>query len=131
MKILRSQICDSIWIFPGVRFTGIAPYYHVPKVHQHVGENAANAFEGVTITGVAKKLGVDYASAQIGNNPLMNNLNLTVSDMLGGVVRNLKTVLSKYVNISGYALSALISEFTFYIKWAELIDKLLQLAQEA
>lgn len=109
----------------GVRFTGIAPYYHIPKVHQAVGENAAHAFEGVTATGIAKKLGKDYASAQIGNNPLMNNLDMTISEMLGGVVRNLKTVLNKYVNISGFALSALISEFTFYIRWAELVDKLL------
>lgn len=109
----------------GVRFTGIAPYYHIPKVHQHLGEGVANAFEGVSATGVAKKLGKDYSSAQIGNNPLMNNLDLTISEMLGSVVRNLKTVLNKYVNISGFALSSLISEFTFYIRWAELVDKLL------
>ena len=111
-------------IHDGIRFTGMAPY-HVPKVNREIGEGMANAVEGVTMVGVAKKLGKDYAASQIGGNPLMNNLNLTITDMLQGVVRNLKTVLSKYINVSGYALSALISEFTFYIKWAELVDRLL------
>ncbi len=114
----KSEIQD------GVRFTGMAPY-HVPKVSHELGEGVAHALEGVTSVGVAKKLGVDYAASQVGGNPLMNNLNLTITDMLGSVVRNLKTVLNKYVNISGYALSALISEFTFYLKWAELIDRLI------
>lgn len=108
----------------GVKFTGMAPY-HVPKVSRAFGEGAASAVEGLGAVGINKKLGNDYAASQVGGNPLMNNLNLTISDMLTGVVRNLKTVLNKYVNISGYALSVLISEFTFYIKWAELVDKLL------
>lgn len=68
----------------------------------------------------------DYGAQQIGANPLMNNLNLTITDMLQGVVRNLKTALSKYVNISGFALSAIISEFTFYLRWAELMDKIIE-----
>lgn len=112
-------------IHEGVRFTGMAPY-HVPKVNREIGEGAASALEGLTAVGIAKKLGKDYAASQVGGNPLMNNLNLTITEMLQGVVRNLKAVLSKYVNISGYALSALISEFTFYLKWAELVDQLLE-----
>lgn len=114
-------------IHDGVKFTGMAPY-HVPKVTREAGEGAANALEGLTGLGIKKqqsKQSKEYAASQIGGNPLMNNLNLTISEMLQGVVRNLKSVLSKYVNISGYALSALISEFTFYIKWAELVDRLL------
>ncbi len=115
-------------IHEGVRFTGMAPY-HCPKVTQD-GDAVAGSIAGATpagqLTKIAKTLNKeDYGASQAGANPLMNNLNVTVTDMLQGVVRNLKTVLNKYVNISGYALSALISEFTFYIKWAELVDKLL------
>ncbi len=108
----------------GVKFTGMTPY-HVPKMARAFGEGAASAVEGLGAVGINKKLGNDYAASQVGGNPLMNNLNYTISEMLTGVVRNLKSVLNKYVNISGYALSVLISEFTFYIKWAELVDKLL------
>lgn len=114
-------------IHEGVKFTGMAPF-HVPKVTRDVREEMLGALEIMASPiGVAKKLvGAATAPVQtLGDNPLMSNLNLTITDMLQGVVRNLKTVLGKYVNISGYALSALISEFTFYIKWAELVDKLL------
>lgn len=111
-------------IHDGIRFTGMAPY-HVPRQNKEAGEGMAGALENLTPAGLVKKMGRDRAASDVGENPLMSNLDLTISDMLQGVVRNLKSVLSKYVNVSGYALSSLISEFTFYLKWAELVDRLL------
>ena len=60
-----------------------------------------------------------------GDDPLMNNLSRTVTEMLGTTVRQLKSKLSKYVNVSGYTLTKMIPEFIFYIRWADLIDKII------
>ncbi len=60
-----------------------------------------------------------------GDDPLMNNLNRTVTDMLSTTVKQLKGKLSKYVNVSGYTLTKMIPEFIFYVRWAELVDKIL------
>lgn len=60
-----------------------------------------------------------------GEDPLMNNLSRTVTEMLSTTVKQLKSKLSKYVNISGYSLTKMIPEFIFYIRWADLIDKVL------
>lgn len=103
----------------GVAFTGMTPYY-LPKASvddkfAKMSEKAASALPYGLVN-----------STQVGLNPLMNNLNLTITDMLQSTVRNLKSVLNKYVNVSGYALSSLISEFIFYLRWAELIDKVIE-----
>jgi DNA mismatch repair ATPase MutS len=45
--------------------------------------------------------------------------------MLKPVVRKLNDVLAKYVDVSGYSLISLIPELTFYLCWAELIEKLM------
>ena len=113
-------------IHDGVSFTGMAPY-HPPKVTaDDKALKAGEAAADVMLPGRRALRQEDYGAQQIGANPLMNNLNLTITDMLQGVVRNLKTALSKYVNISGFALSAIISEFTFYLRWAELMDKIIE-----
>ncbi len=47
-----------------------------------------------------------------------------VSGMLGHLTRRLEQVLSKYVNFSIGNIADLIPEFTYYIRWAEYIEKL-------
>lgn len=109
----------------GVKFTGMAPF-HAPKPRRNINEEIIEGLEILHPVGMAKQLMKrGFAPDLLGENPLMSNLNQTITDMLQGVVRNLKTVLGKYVNISGLALSSLISQFTFYIKWAEMVDRLL------
>lgn len=132
MGVLRNLLAftkSKEEIHDGVKFTGMAPY-HVPKPLRDVDEAIRSGIEVLHPIGMAKKLvSKGYAAEQqvqqMGDNPLMSDLNQTISDMLQGVVRNLKAVLGKYVNVSGLALSSLIAEFTFYIKWAEMVDKLL------
>ena len=57
----------------------------------------------------------------------MKNLCNAVTDMLGSTVKHLKNKLSKYVNISGYALTRFIPEFTFYIRWADFCSKIMEM----
>lgn len=66
-----------------------------------------------------------YSSGDGESNPLMNNLNEVITDMLKPVVRKLNDVLAKYVDVSGYSLISLIPELTFYLCWAELVEKLI------
>ena len=60
------------------------------------------------------------------DNPLMQNLSREVSDMLSTNVKHLKSKLSQYVNISGYSLTRLIPDFTFYIRWAEFCEQVIK-----
>lgn len=44
--------------------------------------------------------------------------------MLSGTVRKLKQILSRHVNVSTQVIAGLIPELTYYIRWAEYIEKL-------
>lgn len=62
-----------------------------------------------------------------GDDPLMQNLSRVMTEMLGSTVKQLKSKLSKYTNISGYSLTKLIPEFIFYIRWADYMQKVMDL----
>lgn len=59
-----------------------------------------------------------------GADPLSDALKKTVTDILRRTVVDIKSTLKKYVNISGYALTGLMPEIIFYIRWAELMEKI-------
>ena len=62
-----------------------------------------------------------------GEDPLMQNLSRVMTEMLSTTVKQLKSRLSKYTNISGYSLTKLIPEFIFYIRWADYIQQVMDL----
>ncbi len=96
--------------------------FHAPNAGNgllSISKQAASKNAAV-LTGLAKV----YVSGDGESNPLMNNLNEIITDMLKPVVRKLNDVLAKYVDVSGYSLISLIPELTFYLRWAELIEKL-------
>ena len=96
--------------------------FHAPKAGNgllSVSKQAAYR-SGAVLTGLAKV----YVSGDAESNPLMNNLNEIITDMLKPVVRKLNDVLAKYVDVGGYSLISLIPELTFYLKWAELVEQL-------
>lgn len=64
------------------------------------------------------------ASGLTGADPLSDSLKKAVTDIMRKTVRDIQSVLTKYVNISGYTLSALMPEIVFYIRWAELVEKI-------
>ena len=59
-----------------------------------------------------------------GADPLSDALKKSVTDILKRTVKDIKSTLKKYINISGYALINLMPEIIFYIRWAELVDKI-------
>ena len=96
--------------------------FHTPKaggVLLSVSGQAASKNPAI-LSGLAKV----YVAGDAESNPLMNNLNQVITDMLKPVVRKLNDVLAKYVDVGGYSLISLIPELTFYLKWAELVESL-------
>ncbi len=59
-----------------------------------------------------------------GGDPLSDSLKKAVTDIMRKTVRDIQSVLTKYVNISGYSLIAIMPEIVFYIRWAELVEKI-------
>lgn len=96
--------------------------YHVPKTRDSVGFTVRKNVPAPNggLSGMARVI----SSGDNESNPLMNNLNAVITDMLKPVVRKLNDVLAKYVDVGGYSLISLIPELTFYLKWAELIEQM-------
>ena len=55
---------------------------------------------------------------------VMHTLDRAATAMLSGTVRKLKQILSRHVNVSTQVIAGLIPELTYYIRWAEYIEKL-------
>ena len=62
--------------------------------------------------------------APTGSDQLSSNLTKTVTAIVKKIVRDIKGTLQKYINISGFTLVSLIPEIIFYVRWAELIEKI-------
>ncbi len=72
----------------------------------------------------AKEFKLAYDDTPTGQDKLSNAMKQVVTDIMDRVVRNLKDVLQKHVNVNGYTFISLMPEIIFYIRWAELIDKI-------
>ncbi len=59
-----------------------------------------------------------------GADSLSNAIKDTVTNIMKQTVGEIKSTIKRYVNISGYTLINLMPEILFYIRWAELIDKI-------
>ncbi len=64
------------------------------------------------------------AESLTGGDPLSNAIKKPVTDIMRRTVNDIKSTLKRYVNISGYSLTSLMPEIVFYIRWAELVDKI-------
>lgn len=62
-----------------------------------------------------------------GGDNLSSSIQKAVTDILKKVVKEIQSVLQKYVDISGYSLVNLTPEIIFYIRWAVLIAKIKEL----
>ena len=56
--------------------------------------------------------------------PIMQTLTKRVEQLLSTVVKDMKRSLSKYVDISGYTITQLVPELTFYLRYAALCEEL-------
>ena len=59
-----------------------------------------------------------------GDDPLSEAIKKPVSEILKRTCSEIKSTLRRYVNMSGYTLIKLMPEILFYVRWAELIDKI-------
>lgn len=67
--------------------------------------------------------GVDIETLT-GDDQLSEAIKRPVTEMLRGTVNDIKSTLRRYINVSGYSLISLMPEILFYVRWAELIDKI-------
>lgn len=80
---------------------------------------------GTAVTGAQNDINQAAASSLTGADPLSDALKKVVTDILKRTVNNLKSTLNKYVGNSGYTFITLMPEITFYIRFAELCDKIM------
>lgn len=69
------------------------------------------------------KLGYDD-NVPTGSDPLSSSIKHIITEILDKIVRDIKDILQKHLNVNGYAFISLMPEIIFYIRWAELIDKI-------
>ena len=81
---------------------------------------------GTSVVGAQKDV-TDIASSSLtGADPMSDALKKVVTDILKRTVNNMKSILNKYVGNSGYTFISLMPEITFYIRFAELCDKIME-----
>lgn len=68
--------------------------------------------------------GVAGVAADSRGGDVIRTLDRAISSMLSGIVKKLKSILSRHVSVSTHVISGLIPEFLYYIRWAEYIEKL-------
>ena len=95
----------------GWKFHPANPYN--PKVA--VGRNTIDNMAGGNVIETSNITGKD---------PLSNALRRQVTDIMKRTVADIKLTIRKYVDFSGYSLITLMPEILFYIRWAELTEKL-------
>ena len=64
-------------------------------------------------------------SSLTGADPMSDALKKVVSDILKRTVNNIKFILHKYTSVSGYSFVELMPQIVFYIRFAELCDKIM------
>ncbi len=99
-------------------------------------ETVSNHFHPLSSVTGGAKLGPMYndpntlevkldADSLTGGDPLSNAIKKPVSDIMRRTCNEIKSTLKRYVNISGYSLTSLMPEIIFYIRWTELVDKII------
>lgn len=81
---------------------------------------------GKMVTGAQNDVNQVFTSELTGADPLSDALKRVVTDILRRTVNDIKSMLNKYININGYSFVSLMPEIIFYIRFAELCDKIKQ-----
>lgn len=80
---------------------------------------------GAVVKGAQQDVNHIENSSLTGADPMSDALKRVVTDILKRTVNNLKSMLNKYVGISGYSFINLMPEIIFYIRFSELCDKII------
>lgn len=81
---------------------------------------------GKMVTGAQQDVNQVFSADLTGADPLSDALKKVVTDILRRTVTDIKSMLNKYININGYSFVSLMPEIIFYIRFAELCDKIKQ-----
>lgn len=81
---------------------------------------------GEVVTGAQQDVNQVFRSELTGADPLSDALKKVVTDILRRTVSDIKSMLNKYININGYSFVSLMPEIIFYVRFAELCDKIKQ-----
>lgn len=81
---------------------------------------------GEVVTGAQQDVNQVYTTEITGADPLSDALKKVVTDILRRTVNDIKSMLNKYININGYSFVSLMPEIIFYVRFAELCDKIKQ-----
>lgn len=68
---------------------------------------------------------IDMESSPTGTDALSNAIKKPVTNIMKKTCDDIKSTIKRYVNISGYMLINLMPEILFYVRWAELTDKII------
>ena len=68
---------------------------------------------------------VHFETTATGSDALSNAIAKPVSNIMKKTCDDIKSTLKRYVDISGYMLINLMPEILFYVRWSELIDKII------
>jgi len=96
----------------------VAPTNMLEKMDEASAELDYYFFMGMLRPGVAL-LNKDERGGEV-----IRTLDKAMAAMLSSIVRKLKDVLSRHVQVSTHVISGLIPEFLYYIRWAEYVEKL-------
>lgn len=86
--------------------------------------STANFGMGKIVTGAQQDVNQIFRSDVTGSDPLSDALKKVVTDILRRTVNDIKSMLNKYININGYSFVSLMPEIIFYVRFAELCDKI-------
>ncbi len=79
---------------------------------------------GQMVVGAQQDVNQIFTSEVTGADPLSDALKKVVTDILRRTVNDIKSMLNKYININGYSFVTLMPEIIFYVRFAELFDKI-------
>ena len=68
---------------------------------------------------------VQFETTATGNDALSNAIQKPVTNIMKKTCDDIKSTIKRYVNVSGYMLINLMPEIIFYVRWSELIDKII------
>lgn len=140
-KLLRPEsagivsLNDTKFADPGLmrRFTKFADskneLYHGANTGEGQRFHPANpynsniAFGGVYMEQTTHNVHMETSNIT-GKDPLSNAIRKQVTDIMKRTVSDIKSTIRKYVDFSGYSLISLMPEILFYVRFAELTERI-------
>ncbi len=118
LKGFIKSVSQKDELYSGTDFTSLKSFHPQNPSTTKVGI-------GRVVQGAQQEVyAIETSEVPTGSDPLSGSMRKTVTAILKKIVRDIKSTLQKYVNISGYSLTSLIPEIIFYIRWSDLIDRL-------